>query len=103
MTDVAELHREVVTRVLGDKAATPIKLRRNAFDNAGLDDPVRSLLGKVALRANSVTDADVAAARSAGLSEDQIFELVVCAAVGQASRQYESARAALDEATGTQR
>ena len=31
-----------------------------------------------------MTDEDVAAVRAAGLSEDQIFEIVVCAAVGQA-------------------
>ena len=31
--------------------------------------------------------------------EDQIFELVVCAAIGQATRQYDSALAALDAAT----
>ncbi len=30
-----------------------------------------------------------------GLSEDQLFELVVCAAIGQAVRQYASAHAAL--------
>jgi alkylhydroperoxidase/carboxymuconolactone decarboxylase family protein YurZ len=46
-----------------------------------------------------VTDADIAAAKAAGLSEDHIFELVVTAAVGQANRQLESALAALDEAT----
>jgi hypothetical protein len=38
---------------------------------------------------------DIAAARASGLSEDQIFETVVCAAVGQATRQYDTALAAL--------
>ena len=33
--------------------------------------------------------------KESGLTEDQIFELVVCAAVGQATRQYESALEAL--------
>jgi alkylhydroperoxidase/carboxymuconolactone decarboxylase family protein YurZ len=36
--------------------------------------------------------------KESGLSEDEVFELVVCAAVGQAARQYESALAALAEA-----
>ena len=40
-----------------------------------------------------MTDEDVAAARAAGFSEDQIFELMVCAAVGAADRQYDSAMA----------
>jgi hypothetical protein len=32
---------------------------------------------------------------ASGLGEDQIFELVVCAAIGQATRQYQSALGAL--------
>jgi alkylhydroperoxidase family enzyme len=60
---------------------------------------MRTLIDKVAYHAYSVTDEDVAAVRTAGLSEDQIFEIVVCAAVGQASRQYENGLAALARAT----
>jgi len=36
--------------------------------------------------------------RESGLTEDQIFEVVVCAAVGLATHQYEAAIAALDAA-----
>jgi alkylhydroperoxidase/carboxymuconolactone decarboxylase family protein YurZ len=50
-----------------------------------------------------VTDEDAAAVRAAGLSEDQIFEIMVCGAVGAADRQYKSALAALAEATGGRR
>jgi alkylhydroperoxidase family enzyme len=57
------------------------------------------LIDKVAKRAYTVTDEDIAAARASGLSEDQIFEIVVCAAVGQATRQYDAALAALKAAT----
>jgi hypothetical protein len=57
------------------------------------------LIEKVARYAYKVTDADITAARTSGLSEDEIFELVVCAAIGQATRQYDSARAALEAAT----
>ena len=39
------------------------------------------------------------AAAKATLTEDQIFEIVVCAAIGEANRQLETALAALDEAT----
>lgn len=46
-----------------------------------------------------MTDEDIAAARAPGLSEDQIFEIVVCAAIGQAMRQYDTALAALEAAT----
>jgi hypothetical protein len=99
MSDITRLHRELVARVLDGAGTAPPELRRAAFDNSGLDEPIRPLVDKVARHAPLVTDKDVAAVRAAGLSEDQIFEIVVCAAVGQATRQYESARAALAAAT----
>lgn len=52
----------------------------------------------MALDANGVTDADLAALRAEGLEDVQIFELTVAAAVGQASRQLTSALAALARA-----
>lgn len=100
MADITELHRALVARVLGGDAQAPPELRRAAFDNAAVGEPVRTLTEKVAHRAYAVTDDDIAAARASGLSEDQIFEIVVCAAIGQADRQYTSARAALADATG---
>ena len=57
------------------------------------------LIDKVAKHAHQVTDEDIAAARASGISEDQIFEMVVCAAIGQASRQYDTALEALEAAT----
>ena len=100
MTDIAELHRELVARVRWNDGTAPPELRRAAFHNVARDGPMRTLVDKVAYRAYSVTDEDVVAARAAGLSEDQIFEVVVCAAIGQADRQYTSALAALAGATG---
>lgn len=92
--------RALVTRVLeGDGRASPAQ-RRSAFENGGLAEPLGTLVDKIALRPTRVTDADVAAAKASGLSEDQIFELVVCAAVGQATRQYEAALGALAAAMG---
>ncbi|HKA86754.1 MAG TPA: hypothetical protein VKE22_03775 [Haliangiales bacterium] len=95
MTDIRHAREALVARILeGDGLASPAQ-RRAAFDNAGLEEPLRTLIRKVAERARRVTDDDIAAARAAGLSEDQIFEVVVCAAIGQASRQYDTALAAL--------
>jgi hypothetical protein len=99
MVEIAELHRDLVARVLEGHAQAAPELRRAAFDNAGLSEPIRTLIEKVATHAYRVTDEDVAAVRGAGLSEDQIFEIVICAAVGQASRQYTGALAALAAAT----
>ena len=99
MTDITQLHRALVARVLDSDAKAPPELRGAAFDNAGLSEPMRTLIEKVAHRADAVTDEDVAAVRAAGLSEDQIFEIVVCAAIGQADRHYKTALDALAMAT----
>lgn len=93
-------HRALVASVLGEQGAASTEQRARAFDNEGLAPPLGALVDKVATRPADVTDADLAAATAAGLSEDQVFELVICAAVGQATRQYDAARAALAAATG---
>ena len=49
--------------------------------------------------AYKVADEDIAAAMASGLKEDEVFEIVVCA-VGQATRQYDTALAALEAAAG---
>ena len=93
-------HRALVDRVLtGEGRASP-ELRARAFSNAGLPAPLHTLIGKVATSPAQVTDADFTAAKTAGFTEDQLFELVVCAAVGQSDRLYESGLAALAEAAG---
>ena len=103
MADVTRAHRAVIARVLeGDGRASPA-LRRAAFDNAGLAERVSALINKVTIHAYKISDADIAAARTAGLNEDQIFEIVVCAALGQATRLYRAALDALAAATGPAR
>jgi hypothetical protein len=98
MVEIAQLHRELIARVLEGEGKAAPELRRAAFDNAGLSEPISTLIDKVAEHAYQVTDEDVVAIRAAGLSEDQIFEIVICAAIGQASRQYADALAALASA-----
>jgi alkylhydroperoxidase family enzyme len=90
--------RALQDRILnGDGRASPDE-RIRAFNNADFVEPLRALLGKVATRPTQVTEADFTAARASGFSEDKIFELVICAAVGQSTRQYEAGLAALAEA-----
>jgi hypothetical protein len=89
------VHQAVVTRILqGDGRASPVQ-RRAAFDNAVLAEQLDRLIGRVAEQPTQVSDDDFTAAKESGLTEDQIFELVVCAAVGEATRQYHSALGAL--------
>ena len=100
MADITALHNSIVARVLEGKGRASTDIRRRAFDNRGLPEPISQFVEKVANHARSVTDADIEALRKTGLSEDQVYEIVVCAALGQATRQYQSALAALSAATG---
>jgi hypothetical protein len=65
-----------------------------------LGGPRGHYCAQVALDANGVTDADVAALRAEGLDDVRIFELTAAAAVGEGSRQLTSALAALRVAQG---
>ena len=96
MTDTRQLREALIERILGGEGTASRSVRRSAFENAGLAEPLRTLVQKVAVQGITVTDGDVVAARTSGLSEDQIFEIVVCAAVGQSARQYSSALAVLN-------
>ena len=99
MSEIRQARKAVVARILeGDGKASSAQ-RRAAFNNTGLGEPLSTLIDKLARHAYTVTDEDIAGARASGLSEDQIFEIVVCAAIGQATRQYDTALAALEAAT----
>lgn len=95
-------HRALVDRVLNGKGTTSADQRARAFHNADVPPPLHALIDKVATRPTQVTDADLAAAKASGFSEDQLFELVISAAVGQSARLYDAGLAALAEATGSE-
>lgn len=102
MSDIGEARKVLVRRTLEGDGKTSLSERRAAFNNSGLAEPLSTLVDKTNRHAHRVTDEDVSSARAAGLSEDQVFEIVVCAAIGQANRQYDAALAALETATGTE-
>src|SRR5262245_37151004 len=95
MADIRLARQALITRILDGDGHASRAQRRAAFDNAGLAGPLAALIEKVAHRPSQVTDEDVAAARRDGLSEDQLFEIVVCGAIGEATRQQDAALAAL--------
>jgi hypothetical protein len=100
MNEAADRFRgAVIEGVLRGPGAASPDARRAAFDNAGVDERARMLIDKVTRNAWKVTDSDVAAVKAAGVSEDEIFELTVCAALGQATRQLRAALAAVEAAT----
>src|SRR5262249_34963064 len=97
MAEVTRHRKALVDRVLTGKGKASTESRRAAFDHAG-PDAARDLLDKVAKHAYKVTDEEVVAAKQK-VSQDEIFELVVCAAIGQATRQLEGALAAVASAS----
>ena len=102
MSDIQKARKALTSRVLEGNAKASPSERRAAFNNAGLAEPLSTLVDRVARQAYRVTDNDITAARDSGLSEDQIFEIVICAAIGAATRQHDIALAALETAEGRQ-
>lgn len=100
---VTRYRTAVVERVLRGQGVATQDARQAAFTNRDVPDAARALVDKIARNAWKVTDEDVAAAKAAGVSEDEIFELAVAAALGQATRQLDAALAALDEAAAPAR
>ena len=91
-------HQALIRRILeGEGKASRVE-RRAAFENGGFSDPLRTLIDKVAENPTRITDEDIANVEASGKNEDEIFEFVVCAAIGQATRQYETALEALEQA-----
>jgi alkylhydroperoxidase family enzyme len=95
MTSIVEARRALVATVLEGHGTASQQLRRAAFANADLPEPLRVLINTVAENPHAVTDEQVSSVLASGFSEDQVFELVVCAAVGQSTRQHEAALRAL--------
>lgn len=93
-------HRALVDSVLHGKGAASTDLRARAFRNENLPAPLFTVIDKVVSRPAEITDQDFEAAKAAGFEEDQLFELVISAAVGQSSRMYERGLRALAEAIG---
>ena len=98
MSNIERARQALLRRVLEGDGKASLADRRAAFNNGALAEPVQRLVNKVANNPRGITENDFSSARRSGLSEDQIFEIVVCAAIGQASRQYDSAKAALEKA-----
>lgn len=100
MSDIEQARQALLKQILEGPGRASISERRAAFNNRDLAKPLDALVHKVAIHAYKITDDDINVAKRAGFSEDKIFEIVVCAAVGQASRQHDAALAAFEAAAG---
>jgi hypothetical protein len=96
-------HRALVERILNGRGRASAEQRARAFGTDGLAPPLDALIDKVRSRPAQLTEADFAAARASGCTEDQLVELVICAAVGRSTRLYDAGLAALADATATGR
>ena len=97
MADTMRARERAIERALNGPGKASAAHRRAAYDNnkAGLPAEVGALVEKVARSAAKITDDDVEAAKRAGVSEDELFELSICAALGQAMRQLDAAYGAI--------
>jgi len=96
--DYMELYHDLRDRVLKGQGQSSQEQRLAAFNNDGLPQWLSALIEKVAHKAYKITDKEIYDAKQTGITEDQLFELIICAAIGQSSRQYESGLNALEEA-----
>lgn len=98
---VADPHassRDAVLRtVLDGPGETDPSLRHAAAEGVGVPDDLRVLVEKIHQHAYRVTDEEIAALQ-AKYSEDQLFEIIVSAAVGASRRRLMAGLKALEEA-----
>jgi alkylhydroperoxidase family enzyme len=83
-----ELRRAVEQRAAAHAGRLP-------EDGPRLPQELKNYVDKVARHAFKVTDADIETLRAAGYSEDAIFELTLCAALGAGSARLDRAIAAM--------
>jgi hypothetical protein len=101
MTDRHTPHVDALVRnVLERPGHLEDSLRRAAFAQGELPEPLAGLVAKIHRNAWKVTDEDLASARAAGWSQDQLFELIVCAAVGASKERLDAGLRALAAAGG---
>ncbi|HEY6635173.1 MAG TPA: hypothetical protein VI141_06125 [Acidimicrobiia bacterium] len=87
------------SRILDGPGQLENSIRQAAFleDVASLSEPTGSYVDKVHRHAYEMTNEDTQELLDAGMSEDQIFELTVAAALGAGMSRFERARAARSE------
>ncbi len=87
MNALSKLRARVETlrvAVLEGPGATTPALRKSAAEGASSEPSLASFVAKVQRHAYRVDDAEIAALRASGLTEDAIFELTAAAALGAA-------------------
>ena len=84
-------------RVLSGKGALDPAVRAAAAANAGVPEAMATFVATIHEQATNIQDDDFAALKASGLSEDQIFELIVAAATGAGFHRLDKVRSLLEE------
>jgi hypothetical protein len=93
----AALRDQVLRSVLEGPGESEAAIRRAAAAGTGVLDDLRVLVEKIHRHAYRVTDEEVAALQ-AKYGDDQLFEIVVSAAVGASRQRLDAGLRALEEA-----
>ena len=93
----AILRNKVLETVVDGPARTDPSLRAAAFAGEGVPADLRALIEKIEAHAYKVTDADLGALM-AKYSDDQLFEIIVAAALGASERRLLTGLDALNDA-----
>jgi len=93
----AELRHRALESVLHGRGESNPAIRRAAADGHGVPAELQGLVDKIHRHAYKVTDEDLARLRSR-YADDQLFEIVVSAALGASERRLLAGLKALDEA-----
>ena len=97
MTDRhADLVSALRAAVFDGEGEVPPTLRRAAGSGEGVPEPWTGYVEKVREQSYRIGDADVAALRSAGCTEEEIFEITVAAASGAALHRLDVGLRALE-------
>lgn len=89
-------HTDVALRAAVERRAASLGSGAEPPPDADIPAPLLGYVDTVVRNAWKVTDADTDALRKAGWSEDAIFEITVCAAIGAASGRLQRAYSAMN-------
>ena len=92
-----QLRERVLDRVLDGEGESDPSIRRAAAEGRGVPAGLQALVDKIHRHAYEVTDDDITRLR-AKYDDDQMFEIVVSAALGASCQRLLAGLEALDEA-----
>src|SRR3954468_12241656 len=103
MDDALARHADLLAAlrqaVFDSAAETAPALRQAAGAGGSLADPWGPYAEKVRTHSYRITDADITALKTAGRTEEEIFEITIAAATGAALQRLDAVLAALGQAT----